>query len=392
MNILFLSGWFPYPPDNGSKLRIGSLLKGLASRHDITLLSFADQPEQALDKSTALTFCRDVQIVPWKDYNPNNRRARLGFLDSRPRSMVDTYSPEMEERICQTLTTRQYDVVIASQLTVASYAHLFGGLPALFEEAELGIFFEQFNNAKSVRRKLRHGLTWMKHRRYVANLLRYFQACTVVSERERELLKQCAPKFQSIQVIPNCINLDEYSEQRVSVRPNTLVFTGSFRYFANHEAMVWFLSQVYPRIQAPIPDVRLTITGDHGNLALPAATNVSLTGFVAQVHPIIASSSVSLAPLLQGGGTRLKILEAMALRTPVVATSKGAEGLDATPEEHLLIADSAEDFARQVLRLLQDSQLHRRLADNAYRLVKEKYDWAKVTPRWLDLVEDIARN
>lgn len=392
MNILFLSGWFPYPSDNGSKLRISSLLKGLASKHEISLLSFADKPEKAIDKKAAQVYCRDVQVVPWKEYHPENRRARLGFLDLRPRSIVDTFSSEMEQRINQTLATQTYNVVIASQLTTAGYAHMFRGLPALFEEAELGIFFEQFTNAKSIRRKIRHGLTWAKHRRYIANLLRYFRVCTVVSERERKLLRQCAPNFQSTQVIPNCIHLDEYSAPYPSVQPNTLVFTGSFRYFANHEAMVWFLKEVYPRIQAKSPNVRLTITGDHAELALPPADNVTLTGFVDNVHPLIASSWVSLAPIQQGGGTRMKILEAMALQTPVVATSKGAEGLDATPDVHLLIADSAEDFSQQVIRLLQDSQLRQRLADNAYRLVKEKYDWAAVMPRFLDLVESVARS
>ncbi len=104
---------------------------------------------------------------------------------------------------------------------------------------------------------------------------------------------------------------------------------------------------------------------------------------------MIASSWASLAPIWQGGGTRLKILEAMALRTPVVATSKGAEGLDTKHDEHLLIADSPADFSEQVIRLIQEPQLRQRLADNAYDLVREKYDWAVVMPRFLNLIDCI---
>jgi glycosyltransferase involved in cell wall biosynthesis len=154
--------------------------------------------------------------------------------------------------------------------------------------------------------------------------------------------------------------------------------------------MTWFLQEVYPRIRAQAPDVSLTITGDHAGLPLPPADHVTLTGFVDDVRPLIAAAWVSLVPLRVGGGTRLKILEAMALGTPVVATSKGAEGLDAQHGEHLLIANGPEAFAESVIRLLQEPGLRRRMADNAYQLVQEKYDMAALMPRFLDLVERVA--
>jgi glycosyltransferase involved in cell wall biosynthesis len=154
--------------------------------------------------------------------------------------------------------------------------------------------------------------------------------------------------------------------------------------------MTWFLQEVYPRIQAQAPDVCVTITGDHADLPLPPADNVTLTGFVDDVRPLIASAWVSLVPIRVGGGTRLKILEAMALGTPVVTTSKGAEGLDAKHGEHLLIANSPEAFAEAVIRLLQEPGLRQRLADKAYQLVQERYDLAALMPRFLDLVERVA--
>lgn len=392
MNVLFLSGWFPYPPDNGSKLRISNLIEGLASQHDVTLLSFADNQDGGIDEKAAQRYCREVQVVSRRPYNPRDRRAQLGFLALTPRSIATTFSAEMGHRVRQILSARQFDLVIASQLTAASYASLFEGLPALFEESELGVFYEQFASATSIRRRIRHGLTWAKHRRYVAHLLRYFRACTVVSEHERELLRRCAPEFRSVQVVPNCIRLNDYRGPRASVQPNSLIFTGSFRYFANHEAMVWFLSEVYPRIRAKIPDIRLTITGDHGNLPIPSAPDVTCTGAVEDVRPLIASAAVSLAPMRIGGGTRLKILEAMALGTPVAATSKGAEGLDVQHGQHLFIADEPDAFANGVIRLLTEPDLRRRLTENAYQLVHDKYDWASVMPRFMELVDRVAHN
>jgi glycosyltransferase involved in cell wall biosynthesis len=296
----------------------------------------------------------------------------------------------MAQQIEQALTTHPYDLVIASQWGMASYGPYFQGLAALLEEAELGVLYEQFALATSAASRCRHGLTWIKQRRYASRLLRYYRACTVASDRERQLLSSTAPSFKAIEVVPNCINLADYGDVRETPQPHKLIFTGSFRYFANHDAMTWFLQEVYPRIQARAPDVWVTITGDNAGLPLPPADNVALTGFVDDVRPLIASAWVSLVPIRVGGGTRLKILEAMALGTPVVATSKGAEGLDAKHGEHLLIADSPEAFAEAVIRLLQEPGLRRRLADRAYQLVQQRYDLAALIPRFLDLVERVA--
>jgi len=387
MRILFLSQWYPYPPNNGSKLRIYNLLRGLARQHEVTLLSFADQPEVEPNAPEIQALCREVQVVPWKPFEAQSWRARLGFFSLTPRSVIDTFSPEMKQRIEQTLAARDYDLVIASELGAAGYGPYFQGLAALFEEVEVGVLYERFAHASSAWSRFRHGLTWAKQRRYLARLLRYFRACTVASEAERQLVSRAAPAYKSIEVIPNCINLADYKDVHETPQPNSLIFTGPFRYFANHDAMTWFLQEVYPRVQAQAPEVSLTITGDHANLPLPPAENVTLTGFVAEVRPLVASAWASLAPMRVGGGTRLKILEAMALGTPVVATSKGAEGLDVQPGEHLLIADTAEAFAAAVLRLLQEPGLRQRLADKAYQVVCEKYDWAATMPRFLGLVE-----
>ncbi|GJM42292.1 MAG: hypothetical protein DHS20C20_25740 [Ardenticatenaceae bacterium] len=154
--------------------------------------------------------------------------------------------------------------------------------------------------------------------------------------------------------------------------------------------MVWYLQEVNPLVQAQIPDVHLSITGDHANMPLPPANNVTLTGFVDDIRSWIASSCLSLAPIFMGGGTRLKILEAMALRTPVIATSKGAEGLDVEHGKHLLLADTPQEYADAVVTLLRNPDLYKKIADNGYQLIAEKYDWPSVTPHFLHLVERTA--
>jgi glycosyltransferase involved in cell wall biosynthesis len=390
MRILFLSRWFPYPINNGSKVRVYQLLTGLAARHEITLLSFADEADLGTCPPALCSACTIAQVVPWKPFAPDSWRARLGFLHATPRSIVDSYSPTMAQAITRTMTAQHFDLVIASQLAMAGYVRHFGDTPALFEEVELGVLIEPYNQATTVQRRLRQGLTWFKHRRYVAQVLRHFRACTVVSMHERQLVNDAAPGYAAINVIPNCVNVAEYADIQNNPQPNTLIFTGSFRYFANYEAMVWFLQAVFPQVQALNPAVSLTITGDHGNQPLPAAPNVHLTGFVPDVRPLIAGAWCSIVPIHTGGGTRVKILEAMALRTPVITTTKGVEGIEAQDGVHLLVADTPQAFAEATIRLLHEPGLRQQLTTNAYQLVQTKYDWAATLPQFLQLIERVA--
>ena len=391
MRILFLSRWFPLPTDNGSKLRVSNLLRGLSQRHDVTLLSFTGQSSCDIAASEIKMLCSDVHVVPWREFDPRGSRARLGFLNLMPRFLADTYSTDMDGLIRNSISKGQYDLVIASQLSMASYYSSFQRLPALFEEVELGLFHDNVVSAESRYKKVRAGLTWLKLRNYLTHVLGAFRACTVVSEQERQLFISNFPQYSTkVNVIPNCVTVNDDQGQEAESASNQIIFTGSFRYDANYEAMKWFVSEVFPKVLNRLPESRLVITGDHANLPLPPAPNVTLSGYVEDVKSLIASSRVSVVPLKTGGGTRLKILDAMALGTPVVSTSKGAEGLGSIPGEHLLIADSSAAFADQVINVLKDSNLHDKLSAKARQFVKERYDREIVMPRFLHLVENTA--
>jgi glycosyltransferase involved in cell wall biosynthesis len=390
MRILFLSRWFPYPPSNGSKIRIYNLVRGLASQHEVGLISFVDGSEKGSDISEFSRSCCQIKTVPLKSFNPNSRLARLGFLSSTPRWAVDTFSEEMKVSILQALSSGGYDAVIASQVDMAVYARYFNGIPALFEEVEVGVLYEAFAHAPAPWKRFRSGLTWAKHRRYLARLLSCFHACTVVSDREKELLSKAVPGFDNVHVIPNCVRLEDYTGIEAEKAAKTLIFTGALSYGPNYDAVLWFLQEIFPLVQAETPDVRLLVTGDPGGRVLPPARNVELTGYVQEIAPLVASSSISLAPIRHGGGTRLKILESMALRTPVVSTSKGAEGLDVRHNENILLADTREAFAEAVVCLLKDPDEARRIAENGRKLVRKAYDWDRRMPDFLNIIEQIV--
>ena len=390
MNILFLSRWFPYPQDNGSKIRIHNLLTNLAKSNEVTLISFVDQAEIDTEYYRQYSGVSNIEVVPWKPYNSRSLKALLGLFNPIPRFILDTYSPEMDGLILNLIERNNFDLIIASQLSMASYFSCFGGIPAIFEELEIGLFLGQAENSKSLLRRFRHRMTWIKLQRYLSWLLESFERCTVVSAQECDLFSQNFPLHRKkIEIIPNCVQMKDYEHVNVDPIPNQLIFSGSFRYHANYEAMLWFVREIFPIILEQLPDTKLIITGDHNNQSLPSTKNIILTGYIEDIKPVIASAWVSIAPLLIGGGTRLKILEAMAIGVPVVSTSKGAEGLDVNHGEHLLIANSPNEFANDVLMILRDRNLREHLVVNARNLVKDKYNWEVVNNRFVQIADQV---
>ena len=297
----------------------------------------------------------------------------------------------MELLIRSTLKKCEFDLVIASQLSMASYFLCFQDIPALFEEMEFGIFYDQLSKQTNKFEQIKAQMRWLKLQKYSSQLLNSFDAGTVASELEFQIIQKEFPAYQNkIEVLPNGVDLREYQDIKISRRPGHIIFAGSFTYLANYQAMQWFVGEVFPLIREQYPDVQLIITGDHANLPLPSLDNIILAGYVNDIKSLVASCDVSIAPIWSGGGTRLKILEAMAVGTPVVATTKGAEGLAAENETHMLLADDPRDFAKQVIRLLLSSELREHISSNALMLVKGRYDWRNIMPQFLRLVERTA--
>lgn len=381
MKVLFISRWFPYPPDNGSKIRVFNLVRHLALTHEVDLVSFASEAIAQEQLAAMRRYCPAVDVALYKPFKPHRLKALLGFLSRRPRSVVDTYSVEMQQLVGRAVRERSFDVVIASEIDTAPYALVLSGMPRLLEDVELSAIYERLSRQRHPVRKARTWLTSWKLSRYAANLLLAFDGCTVVSEREREQVLQVSLGYCPIGVVPNGVDVDYYAADFGSPEADTLVYSGALTYGPNFDAIDFFLREVFPLIRAKRPHVRLAVTGKLDGVPvdrLPDSDGLVLTGYLDDVRPTVARSWVCVVPLRFGGGTRLKILEALALGTPVVSTSKGAEGLEVTPGKDILIADEPAEFADTTLHLLGDQALREKLAINGRNLVRERYGWDRI--------------
>lgn len=386
MRLLVVSSWFPYPPDNGAKIRAFHLIEQLARRHSVTLFTFAEEAEATAEPLEVLgRLCRDVRTFPGNPHKAGRSLPLSGLFSPMPRSYRQTFSPDLAAAVA--VAAREHDVVLALEIGAAVHARRVTGVPRVFEEAEVRVI-EQDAQRGSLARRWRRGLTWRKYAGFTRTLVRDFDATTVVSDLEREALGRAGCALAKIRVVENGVS-SAHLTFATEVEPDTLAYPGSPTYAPNLEAVLWFSRDVLPRIRAERPAVRFTVTGraEPQQAAALAPAGVTLAGHVPDIRPVIAGSAVCVVPLRTGGGTRLKILEALALGTPVVSTSKGAEGLELEHGRDLLIADEPEAFASAVTSILVDPALRARLADSGRRAIAARYTWDRIGLALEDVLE-----
>ena len=268
MKILFISAWFPYPPTNGAKIRIYNLIRQLSRNHEITLLSFVRTIpiEEARKSIPVLTqFCHSVKVVPFKTFDPQKSSTYLGFFSIKPRLIVHTYSSEMAKLVDETVASDNYDLVIASEVGAPSIASLYASrivdIPTILDALEIALYKDACQKQTQTIQRIRNGLTWYKYRRYTREVLQQSNACTVPSEQERQNLEKLVPEGYPIEVIPHCLDMDYYHDSYGPPKPQSLVFTGSFSYYANLDAVRYFLEEIYPDVKNKNPKANLKIIG-----------------------------------------------------------------------------------------------------------------------------------
>lgn len=378
MRILVISGWCPWPPKNGSRLRAYHLLRQLATRHEIRLLSFCEPEEDTPQTREKLAeLATDVQLVRGAPHRAEGSLGISGLFHRVPRSYLRSFSSEMARRADD--AWNDLDLVMAMGVGATVYLRNRLDLPRVFEEAEPSIIWKKVAESEGLLQAGRAYLTWLKTAAYMREVVAQFSRTTVVSEQEQACLGRAGADVSRVTVVPNGVDSANL-ELRPLATHHRLIFNGSLTYGPNLEAMRFFVRDVWPSVRAHDPALELWITGAYDGCDLKGIKDgigVFLTGYLPDIQKTVIESRACVVPLLSGGGTRLKILEAMSLGVPVVATSRGAEGLDLRHGEDVLIADGPREFADATLSLIRDPKLAATIGAAARLRARRDFTWER---------------
>jgi len=390
LSILAVSQLPPSPPRFGAQARMHGVVSHLARHHDVTAVSVIDDGFDTEEcRRAMLEYCREVVLVP----NPNGADGaskRLGQLRSlfsgqsfeRRLHSVAALQPALD-RLLQRI---RFDLVNVEFPYLAHLAYRQsppGAPPPLVvldaHEVAYDLARQLARRSASLARRIYGELNWRKLRREERAAFRTVDGIYACSSADEARILSDAPRARTA-VIPNAADV-EYYQPRSSDPPSdgrTVLFFGLLSTVPNVDGIRFFIREIWPRIVARRPQARCKIVGarPHPSVLELAGPRVDVVGFVDDLRPHLASAAALVVPLRLGGGTRLKIVEGMAMARPIVSTSLGAEGIDAMPERDILIADEPERFAASVIRLLDDPALGARLGRAGRALAVQRYSWS----------------
>ena len=389
MRLLWLKSDLLLPLDKGGKLRTWHLLRHLAARHEVTYLAFTAPDTAQADIDGMQEVAAEVQAVVRSDPAKGSWRfyadAAMHLVDPLPYAVGKYRSAAFRRRLDQLLQQRTFDLIVCDFLFPAVNLPRRLPCPAVIftHNVESEIWRRYAETAATPASRWLYSMQHARMLRFEERTLRRFDGVLAVSAADRSTFMQVYPGAVRgpVHVVPTGVDTGYFTAAPSDPQSRELVFTGSMDWLPNEDAMLFFCREVLPRVREAEPGVTLSIVGRTPTPAvtrLAAATGVRVTGRVDDVRPYVRDAAVYVVPLRIGGGTRLKIFEAMAMGRAVVSTAIGAEGLPVTGGEHLVIADDIEAFARETVRLLRDLEHRRRIEAAARAVVVDCYDWSTV--------------
>lgn len=394
LNVLCVSHMPASPPSCGAQARVHGLLTQLARHHDVTAVMLADDEFDADECHRAMkTYCRQVLLIR----NAGGRESRKRRLQLRSLASSRSFErmrltvPALQPALDCVLRAKRFDIVNLEFPYLGHYnlrqAPPGARVPRLIVDShemahDLGRQFARAGHSLS--RRLYGEINWRKLQREELATYRKADGVYLCSADDQRRLHDHIPHVPST-VIPNAADLDHYRPRAMDPAPDgrTVLYFGLLSTVPNSDAVIYFLQQIWPGIAEAHPQARCKIVGGRppASLLALAGPRIELTGFVPDLRPHLASAAVVVVPLRLGGGTRLKIVEAMAMGKAIVSTSLGAEGIEAAAGRNILLEDEPAAFAAAVNRLLSKPELAARIGQSARQLALEKYGWSEAAQR-----------
>jgi sugar transferase (PEP-CTERM/EpsH1 system associated) len=396
MHILWLKTELLHPVDKGGKIRSYNMLRELKRDHRITYLTLDDGacPEAV---AAAEEYCHDLIRVP----HVAREKFTTGFYSdllfnlgsSLPYAISKYKSAEMRSQLERRLSQADIDVLVCDFLTPAVNVDFTFDCPTvLFQHNMEAMIWKRHYEVQlnPLKKAYLYG-QWMKMQSFEKRLCRKFDTVIAVSAEDREQMRT-EYDVDAIFDIPTGVDTDFFRPSGTETcAPKSLVFTGSMDWLPNEDAIRYFVHEVLPVVRQRVPDVTLTVVGRNPSPSLidlaEKDASIVVTGRVDDVRPYIEQAAVYVVPLRIGGGTRLKIYEAMAMEKAIVSTTIGAEGLPLNNGSELLLADTAESFANSVVQLLDEPELAKSIGACAAATVRQRFGWGQVASRFSDICQ-----
>ena len=395
MKILMFTPYVPYPPHSGGQTRTFNLIKNLSSKHDITSFCFlrVDQPKPELLELRK--YCSKINIFPRKRAWASISKILLTGISPYPYLANMYFYGSVKRAIEEELNSHSYDII-----HVETY-YIMPNLPATkvpillaeqtieylvyqhFAQASKFWFLKPFLYTDVAKHQYWERYYWQKARRILA-----------MSEEDKSKMLELVPNLD-VDIVPNGVDI-EYFSKPVAVpqkRGQHFLFVGNFNWLQNREAVGILVEAIWPKIKSALPQSKLWIVGQNppDSIRKLAIGDISVSADIEDIRISYQGSDVLLAPLYGGGGTRYKILEAMASGLPVVTTQIGITGIGAKNDYHALISNDLGTLAELALKVVQNKSLARRLSSNAKRLVEQRFAWTKISAKLDEIYEQTAK-
>jgi polysaccharide biosynthesis protein PslH len=398
MKILWVKAGGLVPPDTGGKIRSYNILRQLARKHSVTFFSFyaahANDQHPALNNIFHKAICLPLDLPDPKSAGELLDYGRYLFsLNSY--SVMKYCRPQVRRELNSLLQRERFDVILCDFLFAAPAIPWDFPCPKVLftHNVEAMIWKRHYQVARNPLWKALSWREWKTMDRAERRYLKRADHVLAVSETDQDHFLNYLPPSK-LTIVPTGVDVEFFQPRHDQEDPDSLVFTGSMDWLPNEDGIFYFVEQVLPRIREQIPEVSLWVVGRKPSPRLKELAahekNVQVTGWVEDIRPYLSRSAVCIVPLRIGGGTRLKIFEAMAMAKAVVSTTIGAEGLPLRHGESILLADDPEDFARQTVELLRNPERRNRIGAAAHKMVTEKYSWAQVADGFAQVLERVS--
>jgi len=392
MNILFVTKQLPYPPNAGYKMRTYQLIRGLSGENKVSLICMGSVEEDKESVEALKEYVNSVTLIPSKQ-TPSRL---LNLLSPAPFNISRWRSALMRKAAGEIIQKEQIDLIICDSIYQSGNIPSNSCCKVLAEHNVESVIIRRFTGLeKNILKKAYALLEWLKMRRYEDKTWPEFNKCLVVSEQDRAIL-EVRMRSNNIDIVPNGVDTGYFYPQQTGIKPLSLIYTGEIGWHPNTDAVIYFAREIFPLIKKKVADASFYVVGNNpSSEVLKLAEkdkSIIVTGFVEDIRSYIAQSEVFVVPLRIGSGTRLKILEAMAMGKPVVSTSIGCEGIGVSHGKNIIVADGPEEFTDKVIELFNNQELKAKLALSARKLVEEKYSWTKITQELNSVIRQLQRN